>query len=119
MSSTLKILRSIPALDQAAIAAVKQWKYEPLVIKGKPVGVLFTVTVRFQLKGEEKKKSEEVRTSTGTINLKDLEDFAKGAVMVGDQIKPPRLLTSVSPVYPQNARMNRVEGVVILAARTD
>jgi TonB family protein len=114
-----KTLRSIPALDQAAIAAVKQWKYEPLVIKGNPVGVLFTITVRFQLKGEEQKKSEEVGTSTGAINLKDLEYFAKGAVMVGDQIKPPRLLTSVSPVYPENARVSRIEGVVILAARTD
>jgi protein TonB len=44
------VLRSIPLLDQAAIDAVRQWVYEPLVIDGKAVPVVFTVTVRFQLK---------------------------------------------------------------------
>ena len=45
-----KVLRSIPQLDQAATDAVKQWVYEPMVIEGKPKPVVFTVTVRFQLK---------------------------------------------------------------------
>jgi periplasmic protein TonB len=45
-----KVLRSIPALDQAAIDAVKQWVYEPLILDGKPTPVIFTVTVRFLLK---------------------------------------------------------------------
>ena len=44
------ILRSVPGLDEAAIAAVKQWAYEPMIIKGKPVKTIFTVTVRFTLK---------------------------------------------------------------------
>src|SRR4030043_137473 len=42
---SVKVLRSIPALDQAAIDAVKQWVYEPMIIDGKPRGVIFTVTV--------------------------------------------------------------------------
>jgi protein TonB len=44
------VLRSIPLLDQAAIDAVRQWVYEPLVVDGKAVTSVFTVTVRFQLK---------------------------------------------------------------------
>ncbi|MGZ5496645.1 MAG: energy transducer TonB, partial [Candidatus Aminicenantales bacterium] len=44
------VLRSIPLLDQAAIDAVRQWVYEPMIINGKAVSVVFTVTVRFQLK---------------------------------------------------------------------
>ena len=44
------VLRSIPLLDQAAIDAVKQWIYEPMIKDGKAVSVVFTVTVRFQLK---------------------------------------------------------------------
>lgn len=44
------VLRSVPGLDEAALAAVKQWVYEPMTIKGKPVKVIFTVTVRFALK---------------------------------------------------------------------
>jgi TonB family protein len=45
-----EVLRSVPGLDEAALAALKQWIYEPMVIKGKPVKAIFTVTVRFSLK---------------------------------------------------------------------
>jgi periplasmic protein TonB len=45
-----RILRSLPLLDQAALDAVRQWVYEPLVVNGRPRGVLFTVTVTFKLK---------------------------------------------------------------------
>ncbi len=44
------VLRSIPLLDQAAIDAVRKWVYEPFEKDGKAVPVVFTVTVRFQLK---------------------------------------------------------------------
>ena len=45
----VKILRSIPLLDQSAIDAVSQWVFEPMIINGKPRGVIFTVPVRFRL----------------------------------------------------------------------
>lgn len=47
--SETQVLRSIPELDQAAIEAVSQWKYEPTVLKGEPVEVEMTVTVNFTL----------------------------------------------------------------------
>ena len=46
---TVKVMRSIPLLDQAAADAVRQWVYEPMIINGRPRGVVFTVTVRFKL----------------------------------------------------------------------
>ena len=46
----VRVLRSIPLLNQAAMDAVKQWKYEPYFLDGEPKGVIFTVTVRFKLK---------------------------------------------------------------------
>jgi len=46
----VKVLRSIPLLDQAAIDAVRQWQYEPMIINGRPRGVIFTVTVTFKLR---------------------------------------------------------------------
>ncbi|MFW6129237.1 MAG: energy transducer TonB, partial [Candidatus Aminicenantaceae bacterium] len=46
----LKILRSIPLLDQAAIDAVKQWIYEPFMVDGKPQKAVFPVEVTFKLK---------------------------------------------------------------------
>lgn len=44
----VKILRSIPLLDQAAIDTVRQWRYEPTLLNGAPVPVILTVTVNFQ-----------------------------------------------------------------------
>lgn len=49
----VKVLRSVPLLDQAAVEAVRQWVYEPMVVNGRPRGVVFTVTVRFELKSEQ------------------------------------------------------------------
>jgi protein TonB len=46
----VRVLRSLPLLDAAAVDAVRQWVYEPLVINGRPRAVTFTVTVRFVLK---------------------------------------------------------------------
>jgi protein TonB len=43
----VRVLRSVPLLDAAAVAAVQQWRYEPTRLNGEPVAVLLTVTVRF------------------------------------------------------------------------
>lgn len=97
-----QVLRSKgPLLDQAAIDAVRQWKYEPFYIKGKPHGLVFTVTVRFRLKE------------------KDTGEFDKGAVQAGEDkaIKPPKLIEKMDPVYPEEARQSRVQGVVVLRVR--
>ncbi len=37
-------------LSKASVEAVKQWKYEPMLIKGKPMPIIFTVTMTFKLK---------------------------------------------------------------------
>jgi TonB family protein len=44
----VKILRSIPLLNQAAIDTVRQWRFEPTMLNGAPVPVIITVTVNFQ-----------------------------------------------------------------------
>lgn len=101
----VRVLRSIPLLDMSAIEAVKQWKYEPLVIDGKPRPVIFTVTVRFLLDSGFKKDV--------------LKKFAAGALRAEGEIQPPQLLREVAPVYPETARQAGVEGTVILAVKAD
>jgi protein TonB len=44
------VLRSIRLLDQAAIKAVKQWRYQPLVLNGQPVPFILVVTLTFSLR---------------------------------------------------------------------
>jgi TonB family protein len=43
------VLRSIELLDEAARAAVLQWKFVPTVVNGVPAPVVMTVTVNFTL----------------------------------------------------------------------
>jgi len=45
-----KVLRGIPALDEAAVEAVEQWTYTPTLLGGVPVSVVMTVTVNFVLR---------------------------------------------------------------------
>jgi protein TonB len=40
-----------PLLNQAAIDAVKQWRYRPYILNGEPVEVDTTITVNFTLSG--------------------------------------------------------------------
>jgi TonB family protein len=47
------VLRSIPLLDQAAVDAVRQWRYEPVLLNGQPVELIMTVTVNFTLPAEQ------------------------------------------------------------------
>jgi periplasmic protein TonB len=46
---SVRVLRSEPLLDDAAVQAVKRWRYTPTELNGVPVPVLMTITVRFTL----------------------------------------------------------------------
>jgi len=46
----LKVLRGKPLLDQAAIDAVRQWRFTPTRLGGVPVSVVMSVTVNFALR---------------------------------------------------------------------
>lgn len=136
--ASIKVLRGVPPLDQAAIEALKQWVYEPMVIDGKPHPVVFTVTMRFRL--DDKKKPEvsgaveggvaggvargvqggvQGGVEGGVAGAAADPEFEKGAVRATGEIKPPKVITKVPPVYPETARQARVEGVVILEAKAD
>ena len=45
-----RVLRSVPLLDQAAIDAVRQWRFTPARLNGEAVPVVMTVTVNFTLR---------------------------------------------------------------------
>jgi len=44
-----RVLRGVPLLDEAALAAVRQWAYSTTLVDGVPVPVVMTVTVTFRL----------------------------------------------------------------------
>jgi TonB family protein len=126
----IKVLRSIPLLDQAAIDAVRQWVYEPIIINGKPREVSFTVTVLFKLEGRERLDTFRSDVTPPTppkeakggvaISREEEANFMKlPPVKVEGGIKEPQRLKSAEPIYPEEARKAEIQGVVILEAETD
>lgn len=50
--TNVKVLKSLPmGLDQAAVDAVKKWRFQPATLKsnGKPVAVFYNLTVNFRI----------------------------------------------------------------------
>ena len=55
----VEVLKGLPiGLSEAAVEAVKQWRFEPATLHGKPVKVYFNLTINFRL-GDKKKDKEE------------------------------------------------------------
>jgi protein TonB len=44
-----RVVDSVKMLDEAALAAVRQWRYRPSYLNGEPIEVLMTVSVQFTL----------------------------------------------------------------------
>jgi TonB family protein len=45
----LRVLRSPGVFEQAAVEAVRQWRYSPVILNGRPEKFILTVTVLFRL----------------------------------------------------------------------
>ena len=89
-----------PLLSQSAMFAIKQWKYTPGMVSGKPIKVPLTVMVNYIL---EKRSQQPV---LGTVHF---------------SIDSPRLrlLKKVAPVYPAEALKKNIQGMVIMMAFID
>ncbi len=51
--SDVRVMRGHPLLQRAAVDAVKQWRYAPTLLNGKPVSVLAPIMVAFKLEASE------------------------------------------------------------------
>jgi TonB family protein len=86
-----KVVRSDnPVFNAAALAAVKQWKYKKAkAAKGAPAAPVHHVV---------------------TVSFKPPHPVAEPE----EPVEPPELLYHVDPIYPVEARRNKLEGLVIL-----
>lgn len=92
-----------PALDEAAIEALRQWRFKPGTKDGKPVPVLVEVEMSFALRdlGPRLDSAEVYRPGIG--------------------VTAPRLVADAEAAYTDDAVRERVQGTVLIecVVRTD
>ncbi|MGA2532506.1 MAG: TonB family protein [Candidatus Aminicenantales bacterium] len=89
----VKILKSLhPYLDNAAVQALKQWKYEPVYQNGVPVPAIITMTVNFtreayraQEEAEESQKSQ--GAAAGSSSQAELAGILEKCAEYCDKLK--------------------------------
>lgn len=121
-----KVIRPVALLSEAAEEAVRQWRYMPTELNGERVPVLVTVTVSFRLDPDGKPLSETPvkpagdTTAEPPVATREITwNPGDPPVRIGGQIKEPRKLKHVAPVYPAEAQSANVQGIVILEIHID
>ena len=47
---TVRVLSGHPLFNEEAMEAVKQWRYQPLLLNGEPTGFILSVVITFNLR---------------------------------------------------------------------
>lgn len=119
------ILRSIALLDQAALDAVKQWKYTPTTLNGVPVPIIITVTVNFtptETGGAAAggvMQSAPTMSSASSTPVEPVYLNGREVTRIGGEVKAPERIRYVQPLYPADAQAARITGIVIIEALID
>jgi TonB family protein len=123
----IQLFSGHPMLAQAAIDAVKQWKYKPYLLNGEPVEVETRVTVNFTL--PEKRPAEGVvgdarggippDAPVGVRSSSPVDTERPGVVRVSQGVAAGLLITKVPPEYPPDAKDQHIQGVVLLRVIID
>lgn len=93
----VRVLSGHPLLVEAAVEAVRQWRYRPTLVDGEPAEVITEVVVTFP-------PGERLAEFEGTPRV----------FRIADGVTPPQLLSKVEPEYTPEAKEAKLEGTVVL-----
>jgi len=93
-----EVLEGLPfGLAEAAVDAVKTWRFEPSTLDGEPVAVSYIITVRFNLEGDWVKGDREPANLT---DFKPEPKVAMTGVLTRENRIPPGLLDMIVDQLP-------------------
>lgn len=108
-------------LADAAIEAVKQWKYQPTLLNGEPVEVITEVDVNFTLAEKVAAAAPAPAEVLGRLGSGILTPSASatgpsaGVFRIGGDVSAPMPIFKVEPEYSEEARAAGFQGTVLLA----
>jgi TonB family protein len=106
-----------PMLAPAAMAAVKQWKYQPYMLNGEPVAVETTLQVNFRLEGGPAPQGGVVGSVPGGLPSGAIGSVMSSAVLISEAEMETIRTVKVDPIYPPAAIQQGIQGVVELELR--
>jgi TonB family protein len=121
----IKVASGDPVLANAAVSAVKHWRYEPWASGGNNPETETTVTLHFVLAkspmtcpGQEPglySFATDTRTDRSTRDIAAAKIPSTTTVFkVGGNVKPPRALYAPDPEYSESARVHKRQGLGVL-----
>jgi len=128
---TADVVSGEPILRDAALEAVRKWKFQPYIHNGHAVNVTTTLPVDFVFADKvtdytEKDKGAKLGhysfippspdSAKGEPSSSANTDNTAKTVRIGQAVSEGLLLHSVRPVYPPIARNSGVQGTVVLQA---
>jgi TonB family protein len=112
--STARVVRSIPLLDAAAVAAVRQWEFTPTFIDGRAVPVITTVTVNFMVEKGSSSPSAVAGPPPPQADASTIQPIRAGS---GGPV--PKVLKRVNASYTADAMRAGVQGTVTVEVTID
>ena len=97
--ASVEVVRSVPAFDEAAVAAARQWEYEITKVAGKPVPVRLSVPITFALRLPEVARGPgvpELRAGLTPKRPAGVPDKASATVIAALTVEPSGQVVAIA-----------------------
>ena len=108
--AAVEIVSGDPILARAAVAAARKWKFKPFIKGGKPIKASTNIPFDFAF-------TEKITDKTPPADAKTVDDQGNSQPLpISMGVATGLLIHKVQPVYPMPARVNHIQGTVLLNA---
>jgi TonB family protein len=117
---SLRVVKSLDqtyGLDDAAVAAAKEWQFQPGTVNGTPVNVIVTLDLTFKIKDQPQPVPQSAPMQAiyagGDTRTMTPSEFAVGALPPGTPgLVAPKIITMVEAKYTADAMRQKIQGDV-------